>query len=190
MRSLLYLLPNPIPVHIQTTATKEADIVNELAEGKKPVLCPHRPGLSRGRRLWRVPPGNADHSTGRQADLAIALAFICGASYLGDGNGAAAVDTISEMSSERGCVSLDVKLSDPVITWFDIHFFCFHSFFFLVCLSQSQNEVFGWWLEEQDGSYLRWIIKRPAKIGIIGERFLHTVYSPRYVGLSQRDDFD
>lgn len=62
--------------------------------------------------------------------------------------------------------------------------------FFLVCLSQSQNEVFGWWLEEQDGSYLRWIIKRPAKIGIIGERFLHTVYSPRYVGLSQRDDFD
>lgn len=189
MRSLLHLLPNPIPVHIQTTATKEADIVHELAEGKKPVLCPHRPGLCCGRRLWRVPPGNADHGTCRQADISIALAFICGASYLGDGNGAAAVDTISEMSSERGCVSLDVKLSDPLLLDSISTLFVF-TLFFLVCLSQSQNEVFGWWLEEQDGSYLRWIIKRPAKIGIIGERFLHTVYSPRYVGLSQRDDFD
>lgn len=189
MRGLLHLLPNPIPVHIQTTATKEADIVHELAEGKKPVLCPNRPGLSYGRRLWRVPPGNADHSTDRQADIAIALAFICGASYLGDRNGAAAVDTISEMSGEGGCVSLDVKLSDPVITWFDVHVRLF-SLFFFVCLSQSLNEVFGWWLEEKDGSYLGWIIKRPAKIGIIGERFLHTVYSPRYVGLSERDDFD
>lgn len=132
MRSLLHLLPNPIPVHIQTTATKEADIVYELAEGKKPVLCPNRPGLSHGRCLWRVPPGNADHSTRRQADISVALAFICGTSYLGDGNGAAAVDTILEMSSEGSCVSLDVKLSDPVITWFDIHFVCFHSFF-LVC---------------------------------------------------------
>jgi hypothetical protein len=32
------------------------------------------------------------------------------------------VDTILEMSSEGGCISLDIKLSGPVITWFDVHF--------------------------------------------------------------------
>jgi hypothetical protein len=93
------------------------------------------------------------------------------------------------MSSERGCVSLDVKLSEPVITWFDIHFVLLHSFSWYVFLKATMKSS-KTLLAEEDISYLGWIIKRPAKIWIVGKGFLHAVYSSSYVGLSQRDDFD
>jgi hypothetical protein len=41
-----------------------------------------------------------------------------------------------------------------------------------------------------DISYLRRVVERPLEVGVIGKGFLDTLYGRRYVGLSQRDDFN
>ena len=118
MGSLLHSLPNSVSMNIQTATTEEADIVHKLAEGEDPILRPNIPGLGHRVRLWRVPPSNADHSTGWQAYLCFAFIVAGSTSDLGDRDWASAADTILEMSRERGRVSLDIELLSPVIKWF------------------------------------------------------------------------
>ena len=59
MRFLLHIFPEIIPTEVQAPAAKVADVVEELAEGEKPVLCPSGPGFGLGGRLGAVPPADA-----------------------------------------------------------------------------------------------------------------------------------
>lgn len=95
MRFLLYLFPEIIPTEIQSPTAEVADIVEELAEGKKPVLCPGGPGSGLGGRLWTVPPADAyDLGTGIPVGFGL-LVWVWG--VLGHIDWGVAVDAVLQM---------------------------------------------------------------------------------------------
>lgn len=58
MRFLLHLFPEIIPTEVQPSAAEVAEVVDELAEGEEPVLCPGGPGFGLGDGLRSEPPAD------------------------------------------------------------------------------------------------------------------------------------
>lgn len=89
MRARLQSLPDPVAPDIQPPASKEADVIEELAEREEPVLGPGGPGFF---LLWGEPPADADYGGGRRGVL------VCwGGAVFGDVDGGFGVEAVEEV---------------------------------------------------------------------------------------------
>ena len=96
----LHLLPHVVAVEVEATASAEADVEEELAEGEEPVLGPDGPRYALGGRLGGEPPADAD-------DRARVLITD---RDLGDVHRGLAVQAIFEVGGEGGGVPMDIVL--------------------------------------------------------------------------------
>lgn len=105
MRLLLDILPDMIPAQIQPPATKIADVKQELAERQDPFLRPFGPAFGFGRWVRREPPTDANNLGREDRDWDL-LVWVGG--VFGDVDGSFAVDAVTEVGGEGGCVAVDV----------------------------------------------------------------------------------